>query len=190
MKEPSNTRSAAIKLLFLGFIAFGIVTIANNRSVENGILSRPEGAQQSLAVELIQATKLSDVIKEKSAKKKLVVIYTTWCPYCKRQMPELAKLASDDTARNLQIILVALDGDENKVRQFLARYNIAGARNYLISEETRQSMPSVMFSHQAAFDGSIPYGALFDEEGNIIKQYKGFVDAFKVDEDLSLPALR
>lgn len=110
----------------------------------------------------------------------LLNVWATWCGPCKRELPELGKLAKDFEEKNCQIIGVCMDGDEEAetARQLLKE---AGAEypNIIAPKNMMDVLPVV----------SIPTTYYFDSEGHLIGEptVGAYVEEYpkRVDEILS-----
>ncbi|MBL7131643.1 MAG: TlpA family protein disulfide reductase [Candidatus Omnitrophica bacterium] len=52
----------------------------------------------------------------------LLVFWTTWCPYCRQTIKELAEIASDSENLQIKLILINVGEKESPVRRFLAQF--------------------------------------------------------------------
>lgn len=60
----------------------------------------------------------------------LINLWATWCAPCRRELPDLDRLAREVDARRLRIIGVAIDADDHLVRELLIQLRV-GFPNYL-----------------------------------------------------------
>ncbi len=103
-------------------------------------------------------------------KETVLFVYTSWCTFCKKQFPIM-----DDFARNtpsIQIIGFSLDKDMQALASYLSaksappafktfQYNGAG------------SFAGYLKNKGSNFNGGIPYIAVFDRNGKLVKQATG-----------------
>lgn len=98
-------------------------------------------------------------------KGKVVVLdfWATWCPPCKREIPDFIKLQSEYGSKGLEIVGIALD-QPDKVRAF-ARENGMNYPVLLGSDEIAAQYGGVE---------SIPTTFVIDKSGKIVTKFEGF----------------
>jgi len=99
-------------------------------------------------------------------KGKVVILdfWATWCPPCKREIPDFIKLQSEYGSKGVQIVGIALDQPE-KVRAF-ARDN---GMNYPVLLGT-----DGVSAHYGGVE-SVPTTFIIDKAGRIVTKYEGFI---------------
>lgn len=109
----------------------------------------------------------------------LVNFWATWCPYCRHEMPEMAKFYRDYHRKGFEMVAFSLDDDPAKVKQFIAE---AGYRF-----PVAMSTPAI----NAAFGdvAVVPTSFVIDRQGRIRKKISGQVYYGRL-EDLVGPLLK
>jgi peroxiredoxin len=96
---------------------------------------------------------------------KVVILdfWATWCPPCKREIPDFITLQSEYASKGLQIVGIALD-QPDKVRAFAQQNGM----NYPVLLGTDQI--------SALYGGieGIPTTFILDKNGNIVNRFEGF----------------
>jgi peroxiredoxin len=98
-------------------------------------------------------------------KGKVVILdfWATWCPPCKREIPDFIKLQSEYGSKGVQIVGIALD-QPNKVNAFV--------------KENGMNYPVLMGTNEvaASYGGveAIPTTFVIDKNGKIVTKYEGF----------------
>jgi len=123
-----------------------------------------------------ESLKLSDY------KGKIVILdfWATWCPPCRKGIPDLIELKNEYKDKDVEIIGVSLDGITRggqtaaKVEPFIEEYGI----NYPIIRGDEQ----IVYS----FGGirSIPTSYVIDKEGNVISRYEGLIPKSQYVKDI------
>jgi cytochrome c biogenesis protein CcmG/thiol:disulfide interchange protein DsbE len=89
--------------------------------------------------------------------------WATWCPPCKREIPDFITLQSAYGSKGLQIVGIALD-DQDKVQAF-AHQNGMNYPVLLGSDEVARRYGGI---------GGIPTTFVIDRNGKIVSRFEGF----------------
>lgn len=155
------------------FLAAGVIIFVAGpwRSGGNGGVPRPPQAQlppvaatgsaPGFMLETIDGTMSS--LEQHKGKVIILDFWATWCPPCKREIPDFIALQSLYGGRGLQILGVALDEPE-KVKEFSQQQGI----NY----------PVLLGTDRVAnlYGGvtGIPTTFIIDQQGMIVRRYEGY----------------
>jgi len=115
--------------------------------------ARPEFAAESLDGKIHN-------IKEWDNKIILLNFWATWCPPCKREIPDFIELQNEYGEQDFQVIGVAIDEME-PVREFAAKIGI----NYPIIAV--QSEGVELARRYGNTVGALPYSVFIDKDGTI-----------------------
>ncbi|HET8818159.1 MAG TPA: TlpA disulfide reductase family protein [Xanthomonadaceae bacterium] len=96
----------------------------------------------------------------------LVNLWASWCGPCIEEMPELQRFHADQAANGVQVVGIALD-DRAAVEAFLARVPV----DYTILLDTPGPADAGVRLGNPA--GVLPYTALLDAEGRLLRQKIG-----------------
>jgi len=100
-------------------------------------------------------------------KGKVIILnfWATWCPPCRREIPDFVELYENYKDKGLLIIGVNLDGgDRSSVKQFSEKYKI----NYSVV------LGNVNVTEDYGGIRAIPTTFIIDREGNIREKYIGY----------------
>jgi len=123
-----------------------------------------------------------EVLKLSDLQGKVVILdfWATWCPPCRKGIPDLVQLKKDYKAKGVEVIGVSLDAltrggaTFKDVSPFIKEYKI----NYPILNGTEDVITK--------FGGinSIPTSFVIDKEGYIIASYVGLVEKANYEADI------
>lgn len=108
----------------------------------------------------------------------LVVFFATWCPPCKAEMPELAKIKTEyDGKINILAVLTEQDKNPKELEAFIKERGI----NFpvTVSNENFQLATAV-----GGVNG-IPASFMFDSNGSLVKRYSGAVPSELLKDDFN-----
>lgn len=114
----------------------------------------------------------------------LMVVYTSWCPFCKKLMPVIIDLAA--THKNtLNIVSISIDEDPMAIKTYISSLNpMPSFPTYLHSSDNERALvQAFLYKNQLNFTGGIPYMALFNK-GKPVQQFGGFVEKNVLTEAL------
>lgn len=103
----------------------------------------------------------------------LLDFWATWCPPCRKAIPELVSLQTQYRAKGLQVLGISLD-DPALVRDADLR---AFARKYRINYPVLRITPPVMQAYFGPKPPPIPTLFLIDRQGRILNHFVGFSPA-------------
>ncbi len=109
------------------------------------------------------------------AKVQVINIWASWCPPCKREVPELMRLREAFSAKELFVFGLSIDENEEAYKKFVQEKNI----NYSVMRLTPE-MENIL---QASL--SIPVTWVVTENKELAKVYKGLVDYKTLHNDIS-----
>jgi len=133
----------------------------HNKPYHNPILgqTRPE-----FAIEDLQGKMRS--IREWDNKVILLNFWATWCPPCRREIPEFIQLQKKYGRQNFQIIGIAVDNETN-VRKFAKKTKI----NYPIMAAQEEAVG--LARRYGNRTDSLPYSVFIDRKGKISATFTG-----------------
>jgi peroxiredoxin len=99
----------------------------------------------------------------------LLNIWATWCPPCRKEMPDLQELHDRYSPRGLQVVGVSIDaaGTDQAVREFLEEYGVT----YTILRDPSDRISSVFMAQ------GVPVTVLIDAGGTVLWRRLGPVSA-------------
>ncbi|MDH5300156.1 MAG: TlpA family protein disulfide reductase [Gammaproteobacteria bacterium] len=97
----------------------------------------------------------------------VVNFWATWCPPCRREMPDFVELQHAYASQGVQFVGIALD-EPGAVQQFVQEMNV----NYpLLLGGVKATQVSEAYGNS---DGVLPYTAIVDRQGRIAYIHRGF----------------
>ena len=88
----------------------------------------------------------------------LLVFGTTWCPYCREEIPRIKEIYAKGRSKNLEVLNIYINETEKKVGEFAARYALPYP--VLLDRDGK-----VAESYQVR---GVPTLVLLDRQGNIV----------------------
>ncbi|MBX2833502.1 MAG: TlpA family protein disulfide reductase [Micavibrio sp.] len=107
-----------------------------------------------------QIVMLADQVKAK----KIIFIYATWCPHCRKALPKVIELSKKHSG---QVFAVSVDDKRDSVVRYYASLN--DNPSYPLIHLTGKNRYSVEDFLKAKRRSGVPHFILMDESGNVIK---------------------
>jgi thiol-disulfide isomerase/thioredoxin len=148
------------------FILIGSISLAVGLMSRNGWSFRDKPTEALPAFNLPDGSDKSHDISEWRGKILIINFWATWCPPCKKEIPEFIELQNQYSAQGLQFIGIALE-DKESVSEYMKTVNF----NYpvLIAEDQGIALAFKLGDHS----GTVPFTIVVDQEGQIIYRHQG-----------------
>lgn len=157
-------------------IAIGLLAMAS------GMVARKYfSSVENLSSQPLPAFSLPDLsgkqrsISEWRGKLLIINFWATWCPPCRKEIPEFIKLQEQYAAKGLQFIGVALD-DRDAVDEYLKSTKInyplliGGNEGIVLNQQLGNNVQAV------------PYSIVVDQRGQIVYRHQGEFSREKILE--------
>jgi cytochrome c biogenesis protein CcmG/thiol:disulfide interchange protein DsbE len=99
--------------------------------------------------------------------------WATWCPPCRLETPQLARLAREHRERGLEVIGLHIDdrgrSTSEAIRKFIDNYGIT----YTVGLATDEMFTSYLGTE----DDTIPQTLIFGRDGRLIRHLSGYTEA-------------
>ncbi len=95
----------------------------------------------------------------------LVDFWATWCPPCRKEIPELMKLKKDYKGKPFKLIGIAADDEESDVVAFIRKNNL----DYTVLFDPRVKTTGESYEIEA-----FPTTYIIDKEGKVAASFVGF----------------
>ncbi len=125
---------------------------------------------------LITADDVVARIRE-SDKPTMLVLYASWCPYCRAMMPDIQALWEEKKFDGAHVLMVSVDKSATELAEYLLAHGysqMVGAPVILKSNRDRL-LSDALKPLYATYEGGIPYIGFFAADGSMIDQINGQV---------------
>jgi thiol-disulfide isomerase/thioredoxin len=99
--------------------------------------------------------------------------WATWCPPCRLETPQLARLARENRERGLEVIGLHIDdrgrSTSEAIRKFIDNYGIT----YTVGLATDEMFTSYLGTE----DDTIPQTLVFGRDGRLVKHLSGYTES-------------
>jgi peroxiredoxin len=103
-------------------------------------------------------------LSDSKGKVLLLNFWATWCPPCKKELPDLSQIAKDYSGKNFKMIGISVDENPQALQTFLTSNSLS----YTILHETSGLLEKYM-SVTGGTDNVIPQSFIIDKNGKIVE---------------------
>ncbi len=131
-------------------------------------------AKEPVNLQNADAAAITELLKNKTDKLRLINVWATWCIPCVQEFPDLVYINHMYRDRGLQLVTVSSDEAVNKDKAlaFLQKKQASGL-NYIYSGDSKYKMIEAI---DPKWQGALPYTVLIEPGGKIIYSKEGAID--------------
>lgn len=122
------------------------------------------------------------IIKLSDYRGKVVVLdfWATWCPPCRQEVPQLARIARENNTRGVEVIGLHIDDRGRSTPEAIRKFIDGFGVNYTIA----MASDEMFVSYLGEEEGTIPQTLVFDRKGRLVKHLIGYTasDGRALDE--------
>jgi thiol-disulfide isomerase/thioredoxin len=118
------------------------------------------------------------VLEQLRGKVAVVNFWATWCPPCRKEIPDLIEAQEQYRERGVAFIGIAVEDNRELVQDFARAYGI----NYPLASGKEQGIALMQkLGNQAA---GLPFTLVLDAQGNIVDTRRGPMSAARLEQAL------
>lgn len=129
-------------------------------------LSEPARAAEQ-PVYHVPPQKIATYIAGKKGRKRALIVWASWCPYCRREMPGLVKIEKEKPG---SLNLVSVDEDFQDLRNYLNRTGPLPFRIIVVKDTPGQSLNKSLATLKIAPVKGYPTAIYLDETNKVVQQ--------------------
>lgn len=188
-KRPGFLTSADIEFLVRTFV-FSLMVLAFLHAF-SPYISDSKAATRAEVEELARQTRLitpEEVVLHlrQAQRPTMLVVYASWCQYCKRLMPSVAELWAAGKMPGDQMLLISLDQQFYPLAEYLLNNHFQRMLGtpVIVQQAHKAALGEALQPLGAHFTGGIPYIAFFDASGHLREEIHGLVDKSTLENAL------
>ena len=113
-------------------------------------------------------------LRSADGKPTLLVIYASWCPYCRQLVPTLLSLKDEGALANIHLFFISIDKDKMALAQYIAAHRYQSSlAPYMVDTDAHTAFADMLSAKGSYFSGQIPYSVLFDSKGKLVAELPG-----------------
>jgi len=122
----------------------------------------------------VNPDKLSQIISSNAGQNKVLLIYASWCPHCQIIFPELIKIERDFPG---SVQAISMDSDMDRFEAFIDKFPDLPIEPFIWDREFHLGIS--LNELGINFLGYIPFIALIDKNGTVVKEGHVTADEIK-----------
>jgi len=146
---------------------------------ESAKQSLEKWAKEPVALNAIDLEGVKKLVKNDSAKLRLINVWATWCGPCAQEFPDLVEINRMYRRREFEMVSISVDSGLNikdRVQSFLEE-NQASFTNYLFSGADTYALIDVV---DPKWPGPIPYTLIVKPGGEVLYRHLGSIEPLEV----------
>lgn len=125
----------------------------------------------------IHPAEIPPLLQRTDGKPTMLVIYASWCTWCRKTMPEIVALVRKHRLDYLSPLFISVDERSDQLASYLVHQDYAGGFTpYRVQSALADGLPHALQRMGSQFEGGIPYIAFFDAQGKPVAEFLGMVD--------------
>ncbi len=123
---------------------------------------------------------------KQSTRPTMLVVYASWCQYCKRLMPSVYELWSEGKIPGDQMLVVSLDENVTDLATYILEnhFNKMLGVPITIKMDNKSALRTALKPLRASFSGGIPYIGFFGKGGRVLDEIRGAVEKNEIEAAL------
>lgn len=123
---------------------------------------------------------------QQSTRPTMVVVYASWCRYCKELMPHIQELWSEGKIPGDQMLLISLDEHLDKLSTYLLenRFKEMLGVPIVINSPDKSDLAKALKPLGSSFTGGIPYIGFFGANAKVLEEIHGAVGKSELEAAL------
>ncbi len=167
----------AVLVIILVSVAFEepfSITEINTTPLKN--VSEQETLGFTKQIVVISASQIVKNIETTDNKPTLMVMYASWCGYCRKLLPNIVALKNEGKIDGVNLLLLSVDKDVMKFSTYFLQRNYDKVFTpYVIEAEEERALKNIIIGKGGFYSKSIPYSVIFDSKGNLIEEIHGAI---------------
>ncbi len=139
---------------------------------------REEWAKEPVSLDTVNLDGVKDLVKNNSAKLRLINIWATWCGPCVVEFPEFITMNRMYRGRDFEFVSICLDDitKKDKALKFLKEKE-ASNKNYIFDIDDKYAFIDAV---DPKWQGALPYTMIVEPGGKIVYAGENIIDPAKI----------
>ena len=117
------------------------------------------------------ATSVSTLVQQDKGDVVLLVLYASWCSGCRAELPDVDRVGLKYEGKGLRVVALSLDEDPQDYGELVSDQKLHFDLVRVAPLDNKELVRSIG-SLGGTYGESIPYAALFDRSGKLVREWK------------------
>ena len=117
------------------------------------------------------AASASTLVQQGSGEVVLLVLYASWCTGCRAELPDVDRVGLKYEGKGLRVVALSLDEDPQDYGELVSEQNLHFDLVRVAPLDNKELVRSIA-ALGGSYGESIPYAALFDRSGKLVREWK------------------
>ncbi len=132
---------------------------------------KPQIMDYAATVKMVDADAAPALLKSTNGKPTLLVVYASWCGYCRMKMPDIISLMREGKLAHVNVLLLSRDKSLMDLSKYLVHSGFyKDFTAIMMRDDGAQSFSEILYGQGSAYRGTIPFLEVFDPAGKAVRQ--------------------
>ncbi len=123
---------------------------------------------------VMDADRVVDKLQSLSGKPTMLVVYASWCGYCRQMLPDIIALMRVGALDDFNSVFLSRDWEPKKLAAYLIHSEYERlVTPYLLAPKNDDALKLALARTGSQYSGGIPYVGYFDASGGLLGEFHG-----------------
>ena len=131
---------------------------------------KPQIMDYAASLKMIDAEAVPAVLASKNGKPTMVVVYASWCGYCRVKMPEIVAMMREGKLAHVNMLFLSRDKSLMELSKYLVHAGFyKDIDTYIVQNTEVSTLAGALAQRGSAFQGTVPFMEMYDANGNAVR---------------------
>lgn len=131
---------------------------------------KPQIMEYAASASLLKPDAIPALMASASGRPTLLVVYASWCGYCRIKMPEIVSLMREGKFAHVEVVFLSIDKSPVKLAEYLVHAGFyQDIVPYIVTNGYFHSLSDTLRNIGSAYRGSIPFMEIYDAKGRAVR---------------------
>jgi thiol-disulfide isomerase/thioredoxin len=155
--------------------AVALVVLAVMHTIQPYLLPpdplKPQIMDYAATMKMVDAEEVQAMLKSKNGKPTMLVVYASWCGYCRMKMPDIISLMREGKLSHVNMVFLSRDNSPMKLSEFLVHSGFYKDMHAYIAQSTYANpIENTLGALGSEYKGTIPFIEMYGAGGKAVRQ--------------------
>lgn len=185
LKLKPNDVDFLMRTIVFALMLLAIMHAFKPYYTESDAATRQDVEQLVTQSRLIRPAQIRDYLAN-AQQPTMLVIYASWCPYCKQTLPAIYNLWRAGKIDSKQLLMVSVDSQATQLAAYLLDegYTKMVGTPVMLKQNSKDEMSAILQGLGSRYAGGIPYIGFYGPDGQMRDELMGQSSAEEIESTL------